>query len=255
MRNIRILAFLAVAFAATGCLRATYTLNLKPDGSGTITSLTAVSQQGGMFGAQAGAAMPTEAELRAQAAAMGQGVRFVSSAPYKADGFEGVTAVFAFDDVNTLTLNLEQALASETDDLDPDADIKLSFSREGGRSVLVIGMPAVPTPDETQKDQADQVAKQAEASPQLDAMMQQLLKGALLEVVVNVDGTIVTTNAPFVEGPRVVLLRLDGNELAKSGMGASQLMRMGQNPDMQAMLREVPGLKIVTLPEVRIEFR
>ncbi|HEX6322219.1 MAG TPA: hypothetical protein VFZ36_00725, partial [Vicinamibacterales bacterium] len=87
MRNIRILAFLAVAFAATGCLRATYTLNLKPDGSGTITSLTAMSQQGGMFGAQAATAMPTEDELRGQAAAMGQGVRFVSSTPYKADGF------------------------------------------------------------------------------------------------------------------------------------------------------------------------
>jgi hypothetical protein len=254
MRNIRILAFLAVAFAATGCLRATYTLNLKPDGSGTITSLAAMSQQGGMFGAQAGDAMPTEAELREQAAAMGQGVRFVSATPYKADGFEGVTAVYAFDDVNKLTLNLEQALASD-DSPDPDANVKLSFSRDGGKNVLVIGMPEVPKPDESQKVQAEQVAKQADASPQLDAMVQQLLKGALIEVVLSVDGTIVTTNAPFVEGPRVVLLRLDGDELAKSGMGASQLMRMGQNPDIEGMLRQVPGLKIVTLPEVRIEFR
>jgi len=255
MRNIRILAFLAVAFAATGCLRATYTVNLKPDGSGTITSLMAMSQQGGMFGAQAATATPTEAELRKQAAAMGQGVRFVSSTPYKADGFAGVTAVYAFDDVNKLTLNLEQALASDSATPDPDANVKLSFSRAGDRNVLVIGMPEVPKPDDTQKKQAEQVAKQAEASPQLDAMVQKMLTGARLEVVLSVDGTIVKTNAPFVEGSRVVLLRLDGTELAKSGMGASQLMRMGQNPDIEAMLRQVPGLKIVTLPEVRIEFR
>lgn len=255
MRNIRILVFLAVAFAATGCLRATYTLNLKPDGSGTITSLTAMSQQGGMFGAQAGTAVPTEAALREQAAAMGQGVRFVSSTPYTADGFAGVTALYAFDDVNKLTLNLAQALASDRATPDPDANVKLSFSRNGDRNVLVIGMPQVPKPDETQKAQAEQVAKQADASPQLDAMVQKMLTGALLEVVLRVDGTIVKTNAPFVEGPRVVLLRLDGNELAKSGMGASQLMRMGQNPDIEAMLRQVPGLRIVTLPEVRIEFR
>ena len=267
MRNVRILAFLAVAFASTGCLRVTYTMNLKPSGAGTISSTMAMShafrqQAGAMMDAKGGGSMiPTEAKLREQAAAMGAGVRFVSATPYKTAGFEGVTALYAFDDVKKLKLNMEQAIAGAMNSpagaakMDPKADVKLTFTREGDRTVLVIGMPEVPEPSAEAKKQAAATTKQAETSPQVEAMMKQMIQGLLMEVAVNIDGRILKTNAPFVEGSRVVLLRMDGNEMLKSGQGAAQLMRLGQKPDFREALQNVPGLKVVTLPEVRIEFR
>ena len=258
MRYLRVLAFLAVASAATGCLRISYTLNIKPDGSGTIAKTIAVSKQNAaMLGGVA--LLPTEAKLREEAAAMGPGVQFVSATPYNAAGFEGLTAVYGFTDVTKLAVNMEQAITGSVnlpgtepgDKPDPEAEVKLTFTREGGGSVLVMRMPDVPDPDEDTKKQAEQAA----AAPGLEAMMKQMLAGLRMEVAVNVEGKITKTNAPYVEGSKVVLLRMDGDELIKSGAGAATLAQITQGVDPKSMLSKIPGLKIVLLPEVRIEFR
>ena len=84
MRYLRFFALAAVAVLSTGCLRATYTLNLKPDGSGTIHQTMAMTsmamQQAAMMAGESGSLIPTEAKLREAAEGMGTGVRFVSSA-------------------------------------------------------------------------------------------------------------------------------------------------------------------------------
>ena len=265
MRNLRILAFIAVAFISTGCLRIGYTLNLKPDGAGTITKTIAVSsqyaQQANMM--MGGSVLPTEAALRQEAAAMGQGVRFVGSSPYKAGVFEGVTATYAFDDVTKLSLNVETAITGGMSmpggnrNADPDADMPVTFTRGTGAaaSALVMRMPKVPDVDADTKKSAQDSAQQAASNPQVEAMMKQMLAGLRMEVSVNVEGKIVKTNAPFVEGSKIVLLRLDGDELIKSGKGAAALLELSKGADVKKMLSQVPGLKIVLLPEVRIEFR
>lgn len=267
MRYFKLLAVLALAVASTGCLRLTFALSLKPDGSGTIATTfamteTMMQQAGAMMGATGGTAsvFPTEAQMREASAAMGGGTRFVSATPYKTGGFEGVTALYAFDDVNKLQLNMEQALAGTVNspqlggEIDPKADIKLSFTREGDRTVLVIGMPEIPAPDAAMQQQAQGAAQQAE-SPEVAAMMKQMMGGLLMEVTVNVQGQILKTNAPFVEGSRVVLMRLDGDQLLKSGQGLGPLLQMGESPDFANKLAKVPGLKLVTLPQLRIEFK
>lgn len=273
MRNIRIPAFLAVVLVAvisSGCLRVTHTLSVKPDGSGTLSQVIALSdsfmkQMGGAMAAQGGGSMlPTEEKLRAEAASWGEGVRFVSSSPYKIAGYEGLTATYAFDDVTKLNFNMEQIATGAIDSPmvpdetpDKDADIKLAFIKEGGRPVLVITMPEMPKPEamtDEQKKQMEDASKQAE-NPALEAMMKQMLGGLLMEVAIEAEGGIFKTNAPFVEGSRVILVRLDGDELIKSPAGMSSFMQMGDNPDLESMLKKVPGLKIVTQREVRIEFK
>lgn len=274
MHNLRIAALVAVAVLSTGCFRVTHTLSVKPDGSGTISQTIAMSeavmkQAGAMMAGQgsSGAIFPTEAKLREDAAGMGEGVRFVSSTPYTAGGFEGVTAVYAFDDLSKLKLNMEKAFTGavegpmgggEKRDPDPKADVTLSFTRENGRTVLVIGLPEVPKSDEISaeaKQQAEATAKQVDDNPAVEAMMKQMLAGMLMEIIVNVEGTILETDAPFVEGSRIVLMRLDMDEALKSGRAASEIMKLGDPPDFEAMLKNVPGLKIVTQRKVRIAFR
>lgn len=268
MRNLKVLAFFAIALISTGCFRVTHTLNLKADGTGTIASTVAVSQQfaqqaGAMMSAQGGSLIPTEAAMRASAKKLGPGVRFVSSTPYKTGAFQGITAVYAFDDVSKLSWNMEQAMTGAlnlpgqdpSEKPDPEAAIRMSLARGAAGSTLVIGMPKIPDVHPEQKQAAQAQAQQAQANPQLEAMMKQMLAGMLMEVAINIDGRIVKTNAPFVEGSRVVLLRLDGDQVLKSGAGAAQMMKLSQNSDVKKMLSQVPGLKIVLTPEVRVEFR
>lgn len=273
MRNLPIPAFLAVVLVAvvsSGCLRVTHTLNVKSDGSGTISQVIALSdtfmkQMGGMMAAQGGGSMlPTEEKLKAEAASWGEGVRFVSSTPYKTAGFEGLQATYAFDDVTKLDFNMEQIATGAIDSpMIPgdtprkDTEIKLAFIKEGGRPVLVITMPEMPKPEamtDEQKKQMEDASKQAE-NPAIEAMMKQMLGGLLMEVAIEAEGGILKTNAPFVEGSRVILVRLDGDELIKAPGGVTAFAQMGDNPDLEAMLKKVPGLKIVTQREVRIEFK
>lgn len=265
MRYFKVFAVLAVAVLSTGCLRLTYTLNLKPDGSGTIATTFAMTQAmtqqaGAMMGAS-GSLIPTEAKMREAAAGMGKSVRFVSATPYKTAGFAGMSALYAFDDVNKLSLNMERAIAGTVNapqlggQIDTDADVKLSLARQGDRTVLVLGMPEIPAPSEEMKQQAGAAAQQT-SSPEADAMVKQMMGGLLMEVAVNVDGTIVKTNAPYVEGSRVVLMRLDGDALIKSGAGIGALMQLGTGTgDLQQRLSKVPGLKLVLLRELRVEFK
>lgn len=273
MRNLRIPAFLAVLLVAvisSGCLRITHTLNVKRDGSGTISQVIAMSdtfmkQMGGMMAAQGGGSMlPSEEKLKAEAASWGEGVRFVNAVPYKTAGYDGITATYAFDDVTKLNFNMEQiATGAIESPMIPsekpgkDAEIKLAFIKEGGRPVLVITMPEMPKPEamtDEQKKQMEDASKQAE-NPAIEAMMKQMFAGLMMEVAIEAEGGILKTNAPFVEGSRVILVRLDGDEIVKAPGGMSAFAQMGDNPDLESMLKKVPGLKIVTQREVRIEFK
>ncbi|MDQ3069568.1 MAG: hypothetical protein M3R55_07560 [Acidobacteriota bacterium] len=257
MRYLRFLALVAVAALSTGCMRATYTLNLKADGSGTITQTTALTQaamaQLGMIAGAAGDSLvPTEAKLRAAVSGMGQGVRFVSATPFKANGFDGMTALYAFDDVRKLSLNLDRISAAGMDTPmtgGADSEVKVSLAREGDRSVLLLTMPAIPADAPGQTAMGDSLKN---APPQVDQMMRTMLQTMLLEVAITIDGRIVNTNAPFVEKNKVVLLRLDGAELIKSGRRLGEIFDMSGG--VEASLKKIPGLKL-SLQPVRIEFQ
>ena len=270
MRYLRFLALAAVAVLSTGCIRATYTLNLKPDGSGTIhqtMAMTSVAkQQAGlvMGAAEGGSLMPTEEKLRAAAAQMGKGVRFVSSSPYQTGGFDGLTAIYAFDDIRTVALSMNKMMAAGLDnpmgDKAPGAELKLAFAREGDLTNLTLIMPPLPSDAESQAA-AEKAAKEAgipgAMPPEVMTMMKQMLNGLLLEVAVNVEGTIVSTNAPFREGNKLMLMQLDGTELLKGGVNLGQLMNMtsGGVANLEETLRKTPGLKFVTIPELKVSFR
>jgi hypothetical protein len=267
MRYLRFFAFAAVALASTGCLRATYTLNLKPDGSGTIHQTMAMtaaaqSQAGMLMGADSGTLVPTEAKLRAAAAEMGKGVRYVSSSPYTAGGFKGVNAIYAFDDIRTLSLSMDKMMAAGMDtptaQRAADAEVKLAFTPGPSSTTLKLMLPPLPKPTPEDEAKAREAAKQAgvpsKMPPEAEAMMKQLLTGLLVEVALNVNGTIVSTNAPYREGNKLVLLQLNGTELIKAGLNITQMMGMSGG-NMQEQLLKTPGVKFVTLPEITITFR
>ena len=120
-RPLRLLLVLPFAFILTGCISSYTLVKVNPTGAGTLEQTTLISPM--MVGMMSGMAQsmggeegkktkpPTvadlfkEEELRNAADNMGQGVRFVSSKPAKAEGREGVTAIYAFDDVTKLSVS------------------------------------------------------------------------------------------------------------------------------------------------------
>jgi hypothetical protein len=254
------LAILVFALCSSGCLRSTTTIDLKDDGSGTILQETAVSTQAigmlqGLAGANQTGDKPAQlfGEEQARKAADTMGVTFVSGEPYKTGELEGYRARYAFDDIAKVTLKMDQG----TDNLAPASGAKkppfgFAFTRGSTASLLTIQMPdqtpgapgALPLPGGGGSD-ADK-ARAAQAM----AMMKMMLRGLFVDVALTVNGRIIKSNAPYVEGSRVTLLQIDFDKLLTDD---TALLRLQSAKDLKS-LASVPGLKVVTEPTVTIEF-
>ncbi len=89
--------------------------------------------------------MMNKADLERTAAQMGEGVRLVSSEPVKGDdGFEGMKAIFAFDDINKIQVSQGPSMSGGTGprarSAEPTSDdpVRFKLTRSGATSTLSI---------------------------------------------------------------------------------------------------------------------
>ena len=62
------------------------------------------------------------------------------------------------------------------------------------------------------------------------------------------------TNAPYVEGARIVLLDVQLDQLF-SEAGFARLAALKSVDDLKAFVKDTPGVKITLEPEVSVEFK
>jgi hypothetical protein len=248
---------LLVALCSGGCLRSTTTIDLNADGSGTIVQETAVSAQAlgmlqGLAGANPTGDKPPQlfGEEQARKAAATMGVTFVSGEPVKTGELEGYRARYAFDDISKVTVNMDQG----TGNVAPGTETKkppfgFTFKRGSAASVLTIHMPdqTPGAPGALSLPGAD--ADKAQAA-QAMAMMKTMMRGLYVDVALNVNGRILKSNAPYVEGSRVTLMQIDFDKLLSD---EAALLKLQNAKDIKS-LASVPGLKVVAEPRVTIEF-
>ena len=252
---------LLVAAASAGCLRSTTTIELKPDGSGTILQETAVSAQAisMLQGLTAGNQPPGEkppqlfSEEQARKAAETMNVTFVSGEPIKTGELEGYRARYAFDDISKVTVKMDQganSIASGGDTKKPP--FAFTFTRGATSSQVSIQMP-----DQSNGGMSglqfpgggDTDADKAKAAQAL-TMMKMMMRGLYVDVALNVNGRILKSNAPYVDGSRVTLMQIDFDKLLAD---EAALMKLQGAKDLKS-LAAVPGLKVVTEPTVTIDF-
>lgn len=258
----RILAVLLLAAASTGCLRSTTVVSLRPDGSGTIVQETGVSPQAmamlkGLAESGSGESRMTgmfdEAQARKMADSMG--VRFLSGEPIKTEQLEGYRARFAFDDVQKLQMNMSQKAAAALGGADGsagDPPFGFGFERRGEAAVLTITMPEEKPSDLV--GLGGQLPGGGEMNPEQNAqaiqMMKMMMAGLFVDISLEIDGRIIKTNAPHVDGSRLTLLQLDFDKLLAD---AAALEKLQGAADLKS-LRDVPGLKVITERQVTVEF-
>jgi hypothetical protein len=263
-----VLALIAVvAVTCTGCLRSSTVIELKPDGSGTILQETGLTPdamamikgfaaQNQSAGASSGVSdLFTEDQARKAAETMG--VTFVSGEPFKTSTLEGYRSRFAFDDITKVKVNMDQTTASMSPNSGGTRQPPFSFAFDKGAasSLLTIQMPeqgpggqkllpglgagGAGTTD-VQKAQAAQAM----------AMMKMMLKGLFVDVTLNVNGRILKSNAPYVDGSRVTLMQVDFDKLLAD---EAAMKRLEAASDLKS-LANIPGLKVVSEPKLTIEF-
>jgi hypothetical protein len=251
-------AVLAVAVGgllAGGCIQGQRTIKVNADGSGTVVDTTrligmaaAMKDMGNSSSAQA--KVNREVELKKKAAA--QGITFVS-AETGADGAEKVT--YSFKDITKATLNRSAEMPNESKkDTPPAKDDLLTFrmARAGGTSTLTVVVPR----DKPSEKKADAAKKPSspEEEKQAMAMMKGMLAGLKLSTVVEVNGRIVKTTAPYPpEGSSVTLMEMDFDQMGDEGLARLSALSDQPNPPTPEQLKGLKGVKF-TEGEVVIEF-
>jgi len=266
----RLSAALFAAMLTSGCITALTNIKLRPDGSGTIEqtlsmSAAAAEQFASMAkglgemspDAKKGAApeLFSEQDMKEAAGKFGEGVVFVSSTPIKTADRVGRIATYQFADITRLKIDQKP----QTGDV-PGAsktaaeDVLFRFARlPSGNPQLTVVFPEAKI-EEARKKAADEGGKKTMDPAQL-AMVKKLFDGLKVGIDVEVLGTIVKTNSPYVQGSRVTLLEMDFSQLLANDELISQIGEPGSLEEAKQLLKNVKGFKVNLDREVNIEFK
>jgi hypothetical protein len=262
----------------SGCIDATTVVSVKKDGSGSVFDIVFIGKGLQQMFQQMSTAMGGEAaasqlanplidikKYKAQAATMGEGVRFISAKELKkTDGTTGIGAVYAFEDIRKLKISSDPDIPGQTEGQASKKSnpITFDFVRDHGPK-LIINLPQSNNGNKPKSSEMSPVATQEVPSKQL-AQIKQMFDGFRVRIMVKVDGEIARTNASYVQidtqskkKQLVTLLDMNIGEIMKDEETFKKLAAMGEIQDMETAaekLKGIPGLKIETAKQVEIEF-
>ena len=253
MKFRTLLALAPAALLTVGCFEGERRFKVNADGSGTIVDTVKLGDQArgmlqGMEQMDQSPAAEKAAKKKAKqveaAAALGEGVTFVSSAPTR-DGGEVTT--YAFTDITKVrALPMPNPDASSKSKGEPM--VFRMAKNAAGNSVLTI------VQSEKKPDAAAPKAekKKPEDLAQEIQMMKAMLAGLKVKSVVEVNGRRVKASSPHVAGNAVTLLALDFDALDAAAL--QKMAESGSGEPTPAMLRGIKGIT-ASDDEVTIEFK
>jgi hypothetical protein len=252
------LTLLPAVLVLVGCFQGQRTFKVNADGSGTIVDTVKLGEQAmGMRQGMSEMDSSTPAEKAAKkkakyaemAAAMGEGVSFVSIVPSK-DG--GEVATYSFKDITKLRTSMMPTPDESTTTKGEPLTFKLSRNA-AGNTVLVVAAAAEKPAAASGTPEAAAAKKKTPAEIQQEiAMMKGLMAGLKIRSVVEVNGRLVKSSSPHASGATVTLMEMDFDQL-----DAAALQKMAESgtdgPPSAASLKGLKGIK-ASDPEVTIEF-
>ncbi len=259
-----------------GCFQVATVVHVNPDGSGTVEermllSKKVVAQLDAMFQGLAGegAEKPKGMEifepekLKAEAATMGEGVTYRSGERVETADYTGYTATYAFTDITKLRLSNtgSDAVRAGAGGEKPSAlPMTFRFSKGSPATLTVVHSREKTTDDAAAKPPTEPApASIAPAEPPNEEAkkLAELFLGLKFQVAIEVNGTIVSTNATHRDGQRVTLIDFD---LAKLGHAATNLEKLGRLngasfDEAMVLLKDIPGMKADMNEELKVVFR
>jgi len=285
-----VLALLAI-IGMTGCIEDSTVVKIKKDGSGII-HLRKFENTQAMAGALGGLGKgadkaddeedkgPTEDEMKAKARATGEGVTLKSLRKGKNDsGWEGYEAIFAFEDINKVQLDLNKKDADEMKQPAPDAgDEGGGDEKDEAEAPQLVkfemkdGVLKIKTPDpgDGKKDGkagdgdeknpaegAQDPFKDDPQSAQMMAMMAPMFAGAKLGFFVEIDGEIAETNAKHLKEKMITIMRVDLGELFANPKALKKMdgMENGDREESQKIADSVDGVDMDLQDPIIVNFK
>lgn len=268
-----------VLICLVGCIQVSTVIKVKPDGSGTIEETLLISkaamqqieeatkemaaQMDGQPGSVSkGFEVLDENELRKSASEMGQGVTYVSSKKIATDDAEGYRATFAFSDINKVRLDTSPSgktpspsgMGAKDDHEEAVATFRFD---QGPPAVLLVTLPEELTSDNLQPPELPDTLPADD--PQMATMakeMKEMFKDMKVNIALEVEGDIISTNATHREGSKITLMEVDFGKLMENEEALKKVKQLEpKNADeARKLLKDIPGIKVEFNPELRVEF-
>ncbi|MGB2867527.1 MAG: hypothetical protein WBD36_03685 [Bacteroidota bacterium] len=264
MRNAFAFGFLLL-FLLSGCFTSRTIVWVATDGSGTVEQTVVYGNKKFSFGmdSTAGEMNSTDSkkpDFDEMASDMGPGVRFVSEEEVVRENGHGYKALFRFEDVSKLKLSMWPSEKSKSDSgsfsisAPVNKDDKIAFQFiPGSPATLIINMPP---PKEQKKEEKKK--KQSKEEEQMSVMaMRMFLEGLKIYTAVEVQGTIVESDASFKSSYSVVLADIDFDKLLADEKGFNRLTQAetASVEEQKKLMKEAKGIKIELNPKVTIKFK
>ncbi len=196
---------------------------------------------------------------------MGEGVVYQSGRKVETADFTGFTAVYAFTDINKLNLNqltLNQqfpGLGAASGDGQPPRMLSFHFTK-GSPATLTIEQPVeskTPTAPPADEPAATTQTPQGASSDEEAAKLAQMFMGMKISLVIDINGTIISTNATYRDGNRLTLLDLDTDKLGTSLSSMAKLngIAAGSLGGAKETLKDIPGIRMDGNEKITVVFR
>jgi hypothetical protein len=206
-----------------------------------------------------------ESKLQERASVLGKDVTYLSGTRIVTAEYEGYKALYAFKDINAMKVDQNPGEQVPSSQLEPGQRTEgkkeyVTFThKKGSTATLFIKLPAK-SDAKASVDVPDESEPSFENDQQTGAMMAQMMKlfeGMRITFSVEVDGTILETNATHREGSRVTLIDVEYGKLIEM---PEHFKKIGQAQpktlqEARLFMKDIPGIKIEFNDEIRILFQ
>ncbi|MGE5798101.1 MAG: hypothetical protein ACM34M_13405 [Ignavibacteria bacterium] len=272
MKKFYFLSFVIQLLIFPGCIEVKTLITVNKDGSGTIEETMVMSEQVVEMMKGFSAAFSSDStqqqdfnifdenNLKERAGSLGKGVTYVSGEKIEEENKKGFRALYAFknlDDIslkkipqNDIPLNITEAAGK---------DLIFKF-KKGSPSEIIIAFPEMEDSASLSEEGTDSTAEFDSPDSSGDSTFTEealdLMKDLSISLIMRTEGSIVESNAAYIEGPEVTLFQFDFNKLLDSKEDLQELFKLkSRNMEkIKDLLKNIPGIKIETSKEIFIKF-
>jgi hypothetical protein len=284
MSYFRFLCLVLGSVFLFGCFQTETVIRLKPDGSGVIEEtfllsndlLESFQELAKGFGDDADKAKnETEKEkqdpiqgmikdARSRESQYGPDVKFVSAIPLKTETMGGYKAIYAYKDINTLKVSQNPGKKAEKSRGGKEISAKeeniLFKFKKGPVSTLTVTMPKDKDKDKEEKKtevEKKGVPDKGEADPKALEQMKMFLKDMGIRIALEVEGTILKTNATYRKKSEITIVELHFGKLIENKNIFEKIVAAQPKTIEEAkeLVKGIEGLKIEMSNPLVVEFK
>jgi hypothetical protein len=280
MRYFRFLCVVICSVFLFGCFQTDTVIRIKPDGSGVVeetfllsNSLMESFQELSKGFADDDSNTNKEVKIEKQDPVQGMikdaqsrenqygpDVKFVSAIPLKTETMSGYKAIYAFKDINTLKVNQNPGSKTKKpgagEENPAKEEIILFKFVKGPVSTLTVTMPKNKEGKEVQVPKGE-VQTKGEADPKAAEMAMMLFKDMGIRIALEIDGTILNTNATYRKKSELTIVDLNFGKLIENKDVFEKVI--AANPktieEAKELIKGIEGLKMEMTNPIVVEFK